>query len=138
MSDSPHRNIMDVALDYQKKASAHISNYYVGAALGFFKSDDEDPYVIYGGCNVEFDIHSTTIHAEQMATANAWIAHANHEGDKAELVVKVDGPPFYPCGLCRQILYEKWGYGLIVHAIGSDVSKSATLEQLLPEGFRLD
>lgn len=117
-----------------KKAKCHISNYRVGAAI---MDKDGD---IFTGFNIEFDIHSTTIHAEQLALAH----YLGSEQLKPVDMICVCTPQlWFPCGLCRQCLYEYLGGDCIIIATDGKQDDDGyfninfkTLGELLPAGFR--
>lgn len=128
-------SILEAAIDAREESDPHISGYKVGAAI-------RTNVGIFLGCNMETDIHTGCLHAEVHATANALFAGA---GKAYDLCVLVHGPPFFPCGMCRQILYEKWGGDLRVMAYGDYGymrrykmhSKGVkTIGELLPDGFK--
>lgn len=92
----------------QAYAQPTISNFKVGAvALGSTTGN------LYYGANMEFagQALSFTLHAEQSATANAWL---HGEQGVAQLAIGAA-----PCGYCRQFLYE--------------LSTADQLEVLLPD-----
>lgn len=111
-------------------AHAHLSNYKVGAAI---LSDSNDIYV---GCNIEFDNYSNTIHAEEAAISAFVVA-----GGKKPVAIAIftfNNKPVYPCGMCRQSLIELGGKNLKVIAAYEDKYEIKTMEELLPEAFKLD
>lgn len=88
--------LIEKAMQIRDNAYCPYSNYKVSAAIQT-KSGK-----IYCGVNVENAIYTPTIHAEGCAIANAITA-----GDKDfEKIVVVTREGVYPCGLCRQMLFE--------------------------------
>jgi cytidine deaminase len=90
--------LIEEARDIQTQAHVPYSDYTVGAAL---RTADGSVYV---GCNIENANYSNSLHAEEVA-----IAEAVKEGhrDFAALAVSSgarDGVT--PCGMCRQTLAE--------------------------------
>lgn len=117
----------------KQKSEPHISGYKVGASI---KTDQG----VFTGCNMETMIHTGSIHAEIHATAKALFEGAT---EAYSLCVVVEDRPFYPCGMCRQVLYEKWGGSLVVCAKadtdgGFAALEEKTLRELLPGGFRVE
>ena len=92
---SPEK-LIEHAYIAQKRAKAPYSNYKVGAAL-HVKND-----IIVLGCNVESKAYPTTLCAERVAIFSALAQ--GHESFMAIALVTSDGA--FPCGSCRQILYE--------------------------------
>jgi cytidine deaminase len=81
-------------------ASAQISGSQVGAVVNAAMSPDDSDVALFLGANIEFPGQSLaqTIHAEQAAVVNAWLAGA---GQIDSIAVTAT-----PCGYCRQFLYE--------------------------------
>ena len=109
-------------------AFAPFSNFHVGAAL--LAADGR----IFTGCNVENSSYGATICAERTA-----LVKAVSEGARqftAIAVVSQDGEA-WPCGICRQVLYEFSPEMLVI--TGNDEHLDVVkLNELLPHGFRLD
>ncbi len=107
----------------------HLSDFPVGAAIL------SDTGKIYVGCNVEFDNYSNTIHAEE-AAISAFIA----AGEKHPVCIAVftfDDEIWFPCGMCRQSLFELGGKDLKVIACNNTTCERKTMGELLPSGFHL-
>lgn len=117
------------AIAAQERAYAPYSKFLVGAALLC-----EDGTVV-PGCNVENASYGGTICAERSA-----VVSAISQGKKAHfraLVVVTRGPePSYPCGMCRQVLFE---FGpelpILLVARNGGARKLVNLRELLPGGF---
>ena len=122
------QKLYETAKDAAKNAFAPFSNFHVGAAL--LASDGR----IFTGCNVENSSHGATICAERTA-----LVKAVSEGSRdfiAIAVVSQDGEA-WPCGICRQVLYEFSPEMLVI--TGNDEHLDVVkLNELLPHGFRLD
>lgn len=106
-----------------------ISQYPVGAAI---RSNNGKIYI---GCNIEFDNLSNTIHAEESA-----ISSLVADGEKCPTHIAVytsSDVLCFPCGLCRQSLFELGGYDLKVIACNDSKHEVKTIRELLPEGFKL-
>lgn len=122
--------LMEKAIEVSKNAYAPYSKFPVGACV---LTENEK---IYTGCNFENASFGLTICAERNAIGSA-IADGERK-IKAIAIYSPNTDNCYPCGACRQVLYEfksdngieivlKEGDGLTLHKI----------EELLPEGFNL-
>ena len=118
-------DLIEAARDVQDRAHVPYSEYRVGAAL---ETADGDVFV---GCNLENANFSNSLHAEEVA-----IAEAVKEGhrDFARLAVssgRRDGVT--PCGMCRQTLTEFCDDDLVVLCDeGDDEVTEYALGELLP------
>ena len=122
------RELVAKAMEMQNLAYCPYSNFPVGAALLC-----EDGRV-FTGCNVESAAYGSTICAERTALLKAvsegcrdnWVA----------IAVAGRGEEFcWPCGSCRQMLYE-YAPDLRVLAVRGDGNfEEANLSELLPKGF---
>lgn len=122
-------DLIEKAKAVSKYARAYISKFSVGAAI---LSDTGNVYV---GCNVEFDNYTNTIHAEESALSSFVSA-----GERIPICVAIytSGETIYfPCGLCRQSLFEIGGSNLKVIACNDKGHHIRIMSDLLPHGFRL-
>ncbi|SDJ57108.1 cytidine deaminase [Natronorubrum texcoconense] len=90
--------LLEIARDVQSDAHVPYSEYPVGAAL---ETADGEVFV---GCNLENANYSNSLHAEEVAVAEAV---KNGHRDFTRLAVssgRRDGVT--PCGMCRQTLAE--------------------------------
>ena len=111
------------------KARVPLSGYRVGAAI--LASSGKK----YMGCNIEFENYSNTIHAEEAAISSFIGA-----GEKDALMIAVftfGQEVVFPCGMCRQSLYELSGPNLKVIACTETIREMKTMGELLPNGFHL-
>ena len=121
---SPEKLIQE-AFSAQKRAKAIYSNYQVGAAL----LTNENQLIL--GCNIESKAYPTTLCAERVAIFSALAQ--GYENFKAIALVTPDGA--FPCGSCRQIMYE-YAYDIPIY-----ISKNKndyvtyTISELLPHPF---
>ena len=118
-------SLIRIAREASKKARCHISGYHVGAAiftdLGIFR-----------GCNIEFDNFSNTLHAEEVA-----IGCAIANGATKFLAIAVWSQDCaYPCGMCRQSLFEIGGAEMGVFAASPSYTNETIMGRLLPYGFK--
>jgi cytidine deaminase len=127
MNDADRNELIESALDAQKRAFCPYSNFPVGAALRT-KSGR-----IYQGVNVENASFGLTICAERVAAGTA-VANGDKEFT-AIAVVSRGGVS--PCGACRQFLAE-FAPDLaivMVDSLNPSEGHHATLDRLLPSRF---
>ena len=119
--------LLELALDARKNAYVPYSGYAVGAAL--LAEDGR----VFTGCNVENAAYGNTLCAERTA-----LVKAVSEGCRkfTRLAVVGNSTDYcWPCGACRQMLYE-FAPGLrVLAARGDGAFETATLDQLMPHGF---
>ena len=122
------RELVAKAMEMQNLAYCPYSNFPVGAALLC-----EDGRV-FTGCNVESAAYGSTICAERTALLKAvsegcrdnWVA----------IAVAGRGEEFcWPCGSCRQMLYEFAPHLRVLAVRGDGSFEEASLSDLLPRGF---
>ena len=122
--------LMNKAKDASRSSYSPFSRFAVGASV--ITSSGK----IYQGCNVENSSFGLTICAERCA-----IFKAVSEGEREILAVAIYSPntdSCYPCGACRQVLYEFQGDNeieVVTENLGElEVQK---LSYFLPCGFRI-
>ena len=101
------------------------SGYCVGAAL--LGKDGK----VYTGCNVENAAYGNTLCAERTALCKA-VSEGAREFTAIAIAARGSAP--FPCGACRQSLYE-FAPDLRVLVTWDDNVREANLSDLLPEGF---
>lgn len=122
--------LISKAKDAAKASYSPFSKFAVGAAV--LMSNGQ----IYTGCNIENSSFGMTICAERCA-----IFKAVSEGQKEILAVAIYSPnaaDCYPCGACRQVMYEFQGETEIV-VITEHENKPIPrkLSDFLPFGFKI-
>lgn len=123
-----YKELYEKALAAAEFAYAPYSKYQVGAAL--LTSTGE----VFTGVNVENASFGATICAERTA-----IVKAVSEGFmefSALAVVSAQGSA-YPCGICRQFMYEFGDDLTIITGDDADHLNICDIAELLPNGFRL-
>lgn len=123
--------LCSLAREAMQRAYAPYSNCKVGAAL-LAKSGK-----VYLGCNIENASFSPTICAERSAFASAVSA-----GEREFLALAVTGgrdgvigEPFFPCGVCRQVIREFCADDFPIYVLTGSEILSLTLSDLLPHSF---
>ena len=120
-----NEKLLEMAREARKFAYVPYSGYAVGAAL---LSEDGR---VFTGCNVENAAYGNTLCAERTA-----LVKAVSEGVRrfTKIAIASSGSAPFPCGACRQSLYE-FAPGLDVLVTWDGQVRKTTLAQLLPEGF---
>ncbi|GAB7091180.1 cytidine deaminase [Halorubrum luteum] len=122
--------LVAAARDALADAYVPYSEYRVGAAL---RTADG---TVYTGCNIENANYSNSLHAEEVAIAEA-VKNGHEAFDRIAVTSGVrDGVT--PCGMCRQTLSEfAAGDLVIVCDEGDGETSEYTLEELLPNTISL-
>ena len=128
--DYNYKSLMEKAKEASKMSYSQFSKFAVGA--GVLTKIGK----IYSGCNIENSSFGMTICAERCA-----IFKAISEGEKEILAVAIYSPKeddCYPCGACRQVMYEFQGENeieIITEKNGELNIKK--LSDFLPYGFKI-
>ena len=121
------KDLIELAFTMLDKAYMPYSHFPVGAALEGVDGS------VHTGCNVENAAYGSCICAERTA-----LVKAVSEGCRSfkRIAVVGNGPDYcWPCGSCRQMLYE-FAPDLEVLVANKDHDfVKYTLRQLLPHGF---
>ena len=122
------RELAELAYEMLDKSYCPYSHFPVGAAL--LCADG----TVFTGCNVENAAYGSSICAERTALVKA--VSEGHRDDFVKLAVVGMSQDFcWPCGSCRQMLYE-FAPGLeIVVGNGAKELTKVPLNELLTYGF---
>ena len=124
-----YRELYRQAVGAMPMAYAPFSKFKVGAAL--LSKEGE----FYTGVNVENSSFGATICAERTAFVKA-ISEGCREFE-AIAIVSSEGEA-WPCGICRQFMKEFCDEEFkIITGDDEDSLKVYTMEEILPEGFKL-
>jgi len=116
---------LETARDMQKKALSFYSQFQVGAAI------QTDENQIIGGFNIESASYGLTICAERVAVFSALTkGYTNFTH-----IALVTNTGSFPCGACRQILYEFCKNAVITIATQDKIINTIAVIDLLPHGF---
>lgn len=117
------------AEEAMKNAYAPYSDFKVGAAVLTKEGK------VYTGCNIENSAYGDSICAERVA-----ISKAVSEGYREIEAIAVAGSEgnAFPCGSCRQFIFEFGGDIKVIVGTDSDHLEEYTVDELLPHGFRLE
>ncbi|MWV39735.1 cytidine deaminase [Natrialba sp. INN-245] len=123
----PNDDLLEAAREIQSAAHVPYSEYRVGAAI------ETESGEVFVGCNIENANFSNSLHAEEVA-----IAEAVKNGHREFVRIAVssgrrDGVT--PCGMCRQTLSEfcKPDLEVICDEGESEEPSVYTLGELLPD-----
>lgn len=122
-----YKKLIDKAAEAKKNAYPPYSGFHVGAAL--LTNDGE----IYTGCNIENSTFGLTLCAERTA-----IFKAMSEGQRKFTAIAIvsDSSDFiYPCGACRQIIFDHCGEIDIICTNKNEEFKIHKTSELLPFAF---
>ena len=89
---------------------------------------------VFTGCNVENAAFGSTICAERTALLKA-VSEGHREDWVAIAIAGRGGDYCWPCGACRQMLYEFAPELRVLAARGDGEFQTVSLSQLLPHGF---
>lgn len=120
--------LLELARKARGNAYVPYSKYAVGACL---QAEDG---TLFLGCNVENAAYGMCICGERTA-----LVKAVSEGYRqfSTIAIAAEGAPPYPCGACRQMLYE-FSPDMRVLVTWDGKTEETTLRELLPNGFRGD
>lgn len=123
-----YRELFRTAQQAVRNAYAPYSRFKVGAALLTTSGE------VFTGVNVENSSFGATICAERTACVKA--VSEGYREFEAIAVAASDGEA-YPCGICRQFMFEFGGDLKVVTGEDEDHLHITEIKDLLPEGFRL-
>lgn len=126
------RELIGLALAARENAYCVYSGMAVGAALL------AESGKIYLGSNVENAAFSPTVCAERVA-----FFEAISKGERKFKKIAIAGgswgkrpqKPFYPCGVCRQVMKEFCSDEFEIIVCSADTFEKFTLAELLPKSF---
>ena len=122
------RQLVDLAFDMLCKAYVPYSNFPVGSAI--YCEDGS----IFTGCNVENAAYGSTICAERTALTKA--VSEGHVHDMKCIAIAGNSEDYcWPCGACRQMLFEFNPDMKVLVAKRDRSFVSVSLRELLPHGF---
>lgn len=120
--------LVSMAASMLERSYAPYSGFPVGAAL--LCSDG----AVFTGCNVENAAYGSTICAERTALVKA--VSEGRRGGFVRIAIAGRGEDYcWPCGACRQMLYEFAPDLVVLCARGDGDFVRLTLGELLPHGF---
>lgn len=127
--DSYDKVLFEKALNNLGNAYCPYSEFPVSAVL-VGESGRE-----YTGVNIENAAYPAGICAERTAMSKA-VSEGERKFDR--IVIATAKGEGWPCGICRQVMYEFSPDMKVVAGRDKDNLKAYSLRELLPEGFRLE
>ena len=122
------QELVSRAFDMLAYSYVPYSGFPVGAAL--LCADG----TVFTGCNVENAAYGSTICAERTALLKA--VSEGHRDDWQAIAIAGRGEDYcWPCGSCRQMLYEFAPELKVLVARGNGDFVTTSLSRLLPHGF---
>ena len=122
------RELVERAFAMHTFSYVPYSHFPVGAAL--LCADG----TVFTGCNVENAAYGSTICAERTALLKA--ISEGHREDWQTIAIAGRGEDYcWPCGSCRQMLYEFAPNLRVLAARGDGQFQCVPLSELLPYGF---
>jgi len=120
-------DLMELAKSMLSKAYVPYSKFPVGAAI--LCADG----MVYTGCNIENAAYGPTICAERSALCKA-VCDENLNIEKIAVVAETEDY-CYPCGVCRQTLYEFSPNMKVICGRRDGEIRVHVLSELLPYAF---
>lgn len=120
--------LISLAVQMQKRAYMPYSRFPVGAAL--LCGDG----AVFTGCNVENAAYGCAICAERTALVKA-VSEGRTSGFVCLAIAGQGDDYCWPCGSCRQMLYEFAPELRVLAVRGDGAHMEAALSELLPHGF---
>ena len=119
--------LLEAARRQTQNAYAPYSKFNVGAAL---VTEDNK---FFTGCNVENASYGLTLCAERNAIAN--MVAGSYKKFAAIAIYAKQTTKCYPCGACRQWLYEFGGDATVIVEDEGHKPLTTTVKELLPNAF---
>lgn len=127
--DMSDKELFRMAVAAEKNSYAPFSNFHVGAAL--LSVDGR----VFTGVNVENSSLGATICAERTACTKA-VSEGVREFSK--IAISGNGGEAWPCGICRQFLYEFAPNLRVITGRDEDHLENKALSEILLNGFRVE
>ena len=122
------QELVRIAFSMHQYSYVPYSKFPVGAAL--LCRDG----TVFTGCNVENAAFGSTVCAERTALLKA-VSEGRRDGWEAIAVAGRGSDFCWPCGACRQMLWEFAPRLRVIAARGDGQFQTASLAELLPRGF---
>ena len=126
--EQKYKELYIQALRASENAYSPYSHFKVGAAL--LCSDGS----VFTGVNVENSSYGATICAERSALSAAITAGKR---DFEAIAVASPGASAYPCGICRQVIFEFGDKIKVITGTDENNLDVTDIQSLLVKGFRL-
>ncbi len=123
-----HDELVKLAFTMLERAYVPYSHFPVGAAL--LCKDGS----VFTGCNIETAAYGSTLCAERTALVKA-VSEGHRDDWDALAVVGNSADYCWPCGACRQMLFEFCPDLTVLVGRGDGDYVTLPLKKLLPYGF---
>lgn len=123
-----HDELVQLAFTMLERSYVPYSKFPVGAAL--LCKDGS----VFTGCNIENAAYGSTLCAERAALCKA-VSEGHRDDWEAIAVVGNSADYCWPCGACRQMLFEFCPDLTVLVARGDGDYVTLPLKKLLPYGF---
>ncbi len=120
--------LVDLAFQMLERSYVPYSKFPVGAAIECADG------TVFTGCNIENAAYGSTICAERTALVKA-VSEGHRDDLKRIAIVGRSVDYCWPCGSCRQMLYEFAPDLTVLVARGDGKFVTLPLADLLPHGF---
>ena len=120
--------LVDLAFQMLERSYVPYSKFPVGAAIECADG------TVFTGCNIENAAYGSTICAERTALVKA-VSEGHRDDLKRIAIVGRSVNYCWPCGSCRQMLYEFAPDLTVLVARGDGKFVTLPLADLLPHGF---
>lgn len=124
-----HSELYNIAVEAMKYSYSPYSKFKVGAAV--LTSEGK----VFTGCNIENSSYGATICAERTALVKA--ISEGYTNIKAIAIANNGDDYSFPCGICRQFIYEFGDDIEIIVGNSAGELKINNIKDIFPEGFRL-
>ena len=131
MAGMTDTELFELAVAAAGGAYAPYSGFRVGAAL--VTPDGK----VYTGANVENSSYGAAICAERTAAVKA-VTDGSRVFSAIAVAAPGTGGPAWPCGICRQFLFEFGGDLRVISGADAESLEAFSLNELLVNGFRLE
>ncbi len=122
------KQLVDLAFAMLDRSYIPYSKFPVGAAICCADG------TVFTGCNVENAAYGSTICAERTALVKA--VSEGHQDDLERIAIAGNSADYcWPCGACRQMLYEFNPDMTVLIARADRQFVSLPLRELMPYGF---
>ncbi len=122
------QELIELAFQMHRRSYIPYSRFPVGAAL--LCRDGR----VFTGCNIENASYGNTVCAERVAAFKA-VSEGCRDNWLMLAIAGTSDDYCWPCGPCRQVLYEFCPDLIILAANGSHQYQKVCLSQLLPHAF---
>ncbi len=119
--------LLELAREALENAHVPYSEYRVGAAL------ETADGTVFTGCNIENANYSNSLHAEEVAIAEA-VKNGHHDFTRIA-VTSSERDGVLPCGMCRQTYWEFCDEDFRVLCDEGDTTSEYRLGELLPNAI---